>query len=96
MLGVCVEAVRQSIIVGVAAHIDVAADSTHVHVDCVLVDFYADHIQLRPSCDEERRQQAVLATPVWKRQVDGTGLFSSQVMVLIVEANNKILRIGIA
>ena len=45
MLGVGVEAVRQSIIVGVADHIDVAAHSTRVHVDCVLVDFYADNMQ---------------------------------------------------
>ena len=40
MLGVGVEAVRQSIIVDVAAHIDAAAHSTHVHVDCVLLDLY--------------------------------------------------------
>ena len=63
MLGVGVEAVRQSIIVGAAAHIDVAAHSTHVHVDCVLLDIYADNMQLCPSCYEELRQQAVLTTP---------------------------------
>ena len=91
MLGVGVEAVRPSIIVDADAHIDVAAHSTHVHVDCMLVDFYADNMQYCHSCDEDLRQQAALATPVWKRQVDGTGLFSSQVVVLIVEANNKIL-----
>ena len=51
-------------------------------------------MQLCPSCYEELRQQAVLATPVWKRQVDGIGLFSSQVVVLIIDAKNIILRIG--
>ena len=96
MLGVGVEAVRQSITVDVAAHIDAAAHSTHVHVDCVLLDFYAENMQLCPSCYEELRQQAVLATPVWKRQVNGTGLFFSQVVVLIVEAKSRILHTSVS
>ena len=99
MLGVGVGAVRQSIMVGVVAHIDAAAPSTHVHVDCMLVDelgaavsLVSHDMQRRQSCDEELRQQAALVIPVWKRQVDLTGLLSSQVVVLLVEANNKIPR----
>ena len=61
----------------------------------MLVDFYADNMQYCQSCDEDLRQQAALATPVWKMQVGGIWLINSQVVVLIVEANNKMFRIGL-